>query len=166
MNNEMEDITAKLEAGHAANLACEKGCCECCMNLTVFPVEFFSIVEEIKQAGWPKPTFNQNLSCGFLNDEGLCAIYPFRPIICRTHGLPIVFLNDEIEPAEYSVSFCPKSFLDADLDNFEFNEDNTMPIDQLNNRLFTINVEFVNESNDQSLTSTTRIDLQKILEYL
>lgn len=31
----------------------------------------------------------QRVRCPFLNDQGDCAVYPFRPITCRVYGIPV-----------------------------------------------------------------------------
>lgn len=94
---------------------CAAGCDDCCrQRLTVFPVEAAAIVAHLAHVD---PALRARLRhtpdppdrCAFLLD-GRCVIYGARPIICRTHGLPVRvdgrldhcplnFTDDEPEPA-------------------------------------------------------------------
>jgi uncharacterized protein len=140
---------ARLEKMHKNQIICRKGCASCCVNLSLFPVEFEAIKAEISREGFDisKVIFDEDAACGFLKDD-LCQIYKYRPIICRTHGLPIAFLNDD-DPEEI---FKEVSFCDLNFNNFEddegliFNDDNTLDIDELNSAFFRINYEFCKES--------------------
>ena len=135
---EVDALAARLEPIHREQMQCQKGCVDCCMNLTVWPVEFFAIAQEVKAAG-VELAFDELAGCGFLKD-GLCRIYPFRPIICRTHGLPLVYLEDEQDEPAYGVTFCQKNFQEAD--DIEFGPDNTLYMDEINERLAGLQAEF------------------------
>jgi Fe-S-cluster containining protein len=164
LRGEIDQKAAKLEKVHGEYMQCAKGCCGCCMNLSVWPVEFYSILEEMKAAAWPKPVLNEDKECAFLNEQGACRIYPFRPIICRTHGLPLVYWHDETDPPGYGVMFCQHNFKDAD--NIPFGADNTLNMDQINEKLAQINVAFLEERQDLKLNMTTRIELKELPDYL
>jgi Fe-S-cluster containining protein len=163
LREQADQLTAGLEKIHSGRMVCRKGCCQCCTNLTVFPVEFFSIVEEMKLAGWSKPAFDAARACGYLNDRGECEIYPYRPMICRTQGLPLAFYDDDSQG--YSVTFCPLNFT-ADADKLEFNADNILNLDQLNDKLFEIHVQFLAEHPEMKLAEQTRIELSRLGEML
>lgn len=158
-------MSARLESIHGSQILCRQGCCDCCRNLTVWPVEFVSIAEEMKTAGAAKPEFDKEAPCGFLKG-GLCQIYPFRPLICRTHGLPIAFENDPAEPPEMSVSFCPKNFKDWEENGISFGPENTLNIDLLNQELGRIHAAFLEGSKDENLSPYTRIELKDLLNFL
>ena len=150
---------------HGPGIVCRSGCADCCRNLTVWPVEFAAILEDLRSAGFPTPVFDEGASCGFLR-EGLCQIYPFRPLICRTHGLPIAFEHESPEEPEIAVSFCPKNFRDWEQKGLTFGPDNTLQIDRLNERLSRIHLEFLAENQDEGLTVSTRIELQELVRRL
>ncbi len=135
----------RLSKMHVRQITCKKGCSSCCVNLSVFPVEFEAIKKEMALDGFDPASivFDENATCGFLKDD-LCQIYKYRPVICRTHGLPIAFLNED-NPDEIfkEVSFCDLNFNDFDDDEgLVFNDDNTLDIDELNTAFFKINYEF------------------------
>ena len=157
-------MSSRLEAIHGTQIICRKGCQDCCRNLTVWPVEFYAIVEELKTAGHRRLEFDSEAPCGFLK-EGLCQIYPVRPLICRTHGLPVVFRNEQKEPPEMSVSFCEKNFTDWARDGICFGPENTLNIDDLNQELCRIHMAFLDES-EEKLEPHIRIELKDLLKFL
>ena len=160
LRNEIDQEIERLEKLHSKHIVCQKKCFDCCVNLSVFPVEFYSIVDELGQSD-SNIVFDNDLSCGYLSN-GLCSIYPVRPIICRTHGIAIAFLNDEFDPPEYSVSFCPKNFATQEAQSVEFNSDNILNIDIINDRLFEINQEFVGFLDIPDITPFSRVSLSDI----
>src|SRR5262249_7706117 len=55
-------------------------------------------------------------ACPALEGDGRCAIYPFRPVICRTHGLPIRFPGSTARARSLpQIDACPKNFGGRDL---------------------------------------------------
>ena len=164
LRDEVDGISEMLFEIHSERMCCAKGCCHCCQNLSVWPVEFYSIVEEMKTAGWAKPQLNDGKECSFLDEQGDCQIYPFRPIICRTHGLPLVYWHDETDPPGYGAMFCEKNFEDSD--KIDFGPDNTLNMDEVNEKLAKLNLAFIKQKKDSSLEPTTRIELRNLLDYL
>ncbi len=84
-----DEIFARREG----DVACRKGCADCCApGPSVLPVEAFAIETTLEQraatgdVGLPSPGQER---CAFLDGEGACSIYDVRPLLCRTHGLPI-----------------------------------------------------------------------------
>jgi len=132
---EIQQIVNDLEQKHTANLNCRPGCSGCCVNLSVFRVEFDYIAAQIKKSG-QQLSFNKQLSCGFLKDN-LCSIYKFRPLICRTHGLPLIYLDDQ---KNWQVDFCPQNFTVPG--SYLFNRENTLNLEQLNLQLYRINQRY------------------------
>ncbi len=88
-------------------LHCAHGCDTCChQRLTVFGVEAAAIHAHLATLD---PALRETLRaddgpeghCAFLK-EARCTIYPVRPIICRSHGLPI--------RVDGAVDHCPLNF--------------------------------------------------------
>ena len=72
----------------AKNLACQKGCAQCCTHsLSVLSVEAYAISESLS-AHFAPPKRRAD-KCVFLDENDACTIYQSRPLLCRTHGLPI-----------------------------------------------------------------------------
>ena len=129
---------------HDKHIKCKKRCSSCCLNLTVLPVEFYAIYSGIKsqQLKIKKIHFNEQHSCGFLKND-LCQIYPFRPIICRTHGYPVSFYDPEISTESYQVSYCEKNFKSEREMETAFNSENTLDIDRINQELQNLNKKYL-----------------------
>ena len=96
IRNEVDKFAGKLEKIHHKNINCKKGCDSCCMDYSIFPVEFSFILNELKNKGFRfEQTENQKENgCVFLKNH-TCTIYENRPVICRTHGLPLIYANDD-----------------------------------------------------------------------
>ncbi len=150
-----------MEKLHKAWMACRKGCCSCCMELTVWPVEFYAIREQLKAAKWHKLKYNESRECGFLDDHGSCQIYPFRPMICRTHGLPLAYWQEDSHPPGYGIIFCDKNFDAAG--EIHFDSENTLNMDDINEKLARINMVFLDERKDLNPAPADRIELRELL---
>jgi hypothetical protein len=96
---------AVVEAGQARYLQCRRGCDGCCRTArSAWAVEldhlrtFVSTLPAADQAALrarrDAPDVVAGERCVFLDDDGGCAVYPARPIICRTHG-PAVRTPDD-----------------------------------------------------------------------
>lgn len=78
---------------HADRLQCRRGCSDCCVDdLTVFEVEAENIrnrYSDLLAEAAPHPAG----ACAFLDPAGACRIYPHRPYVCRTQGLPLRWID-------------------------------------------------------------------------
>ncbi|TKG90094.1 YkgJ family cysteine cluster protein [Puteibacter caeruleilacunae] len=138
IRDKIDEHCSKLYGEHQSAMKCAKGCSECCMNFDVFPVELYSIQQALKDY---TPTSDQltptnSESCIFLKDK-VCTIYEARPVICRTHGYPLLYMNDE----NWELSYCPLNFEDQEPDYFHL--ENTYPQDRYNSELFLANKAFI-----------------------
>lgn len=108
LHEEVDARVAALSQQHADRLQCRRGCHHCCVDdLTVFEVEAERIRRyggEVLQGHSPHPPG----ACAFLDDDGACRIYPHRPYVCRTQGLPLRWIgeNEEEQFLEYR-DICP-----------------------------------------------------------
>lgn len=143
IRQEVDKFTGKLEKMHRKHLACKKGCDSCCMDFSVLPVEFYYILNELQNKGL-KPEIEEpkaGTSCTFLKNHA-CTIYENRPLICRTHGMPLIYANDD---GEFELSACELNFKEFDFD--DFNMENTFHQDKYNSKLFMLNREFLMNEN-------------------
>ena len=89
LHDDVEAQARPLADRHASRLQCKVGCSGCCVDdLSVFEVEADRIRAhhaELLEKGEPAPEGQ----CAFLDGEGACRIYPDRPYVCRTQGLPL-----------------------------------------------------------------------------
>ena len=120
-------------------ITCHAGCDDCCRRrFTVTAIEAEVIAEGLttlplaaREALAARAAEGDAAPCPALEQDGRCAIYPFRPVLCRTHGLPIRFASPRslplarpepapsrtasaaLRPAQ--VSACPRNFEARDL---------------------------------------------------
>jgi uncharacterized protein len=93
LQDEVSAAADQIAQGHGQRLQCAKGCAGCCVDdLSVFAVEAARIqrqaAEVLTQAPGPAG------ACAFLDAEGACRIYPARPYVCRTQGLPLRWIDE------------------------------------------------------------------------
>ena len=143
----VDRLAAKLESRFAEHLVCGKGCYSCCVSLSVFPVEYYAILKDLDDSGRLKGLYwHFEAACGLLDREGGCQIYPSRPVICRTHGLPVAFLDPEREEEGYFVDFCNRNFLSCDVDSLRWDEESVINLEELNRSLTRLNSRFLRET--------------------
>lgn len=123
----IEGFRARVEPKYQQMLACKAGCDMCChQDLTVFPVEAQRVADyvatldpDVRKRAWIRAQRGEH--CAFLLD-GLCAVYPVRPTICRTHGLPVW--------VESHADCCPLNFPDGSLS--EVPKSDLLDVERLN----------------------------------
>lgn len=114
---------------HKSDIQCRPSCCSCCTLRSVTFLEAAVIEEYLIDNDVDYRPANEHF-CVFLND-GLCTIYPVRPIICRTHGM--ILYNPEEGGLSRS---CMLNFKDTDLNHFDKNHAlNTLKITENLTRL-------------------------------
>ena len=139
LRTEIDSLCESLEKVHSKQLNCKKGCDLCCMAISVFPVEFYAIHAELDLESLSRlPVPGDEVQCRYLVDHS-CTIYDSRPVICRTHGLPLLYMG--MESDEYELSLCELNFIEYDFEDFD--EENTFPMDRINSQLYQINKNFV-----------------------
>lgn len=119
-----KELTAKVDAffarvmaRHGGAMQCRSGCDDCCRaRLTVTGVEAAVI-----RAGLPalddavrarlreRAVAGDDGRCPALEGDGRCAIYEARPLVCRSHGLPIRLGSRRGLPV---IDACPTNFAD------------------------------------------------------
>ncbi|SHE76513.1 Putative zinc-or iron-chelating domain-containing protein [Mariniphaga anaerophila] len=148
LRKEIDNASDKLLKEHAGNMQCKKGCDLCCMDYSILPLEFYSILDELKTRNLnteelPEEENMEEGDCVFLKNH-VCAIYESRPMICRTHGLPLLYTNDD---DEWELSTCELNFTQFDFE--KFTPENTYPQDKFNSELFLLNRKFVAEFKEE-----------------
>jgi len=159
LRKKIDSLCEMLEKVHDRHLNCKKGCDLCCMAISVFPVELYAIKAELDPgaiSGLPIP--KDQVQCRFLVDHS-CTVYESRPVICRTHGLPLVYMG--MESDEYELSLCELNFTEFDFLDFE--EENTYPMDRINSQLYQINKNFVATFEDGKYSEQDRIPLADLI---
>ncbi|KAB2926899.1 MAG: YkgJ family cysteine cluster protein [Leptonema illini] len=127
---EIELAASQLAGGRlAGRITCRPGCSSCCRAFSVLPLEAALLQRVLPAAAGSR----QEGDCVFLGG-GLCTVYSCRPVICRTQGLPLAYVDEILEQIE--VSACPLNFPeDAELDH-----DELFFMDAFNERLAALNL--------------------------
>lgn len=160
MVKEITKETNQLEKVHEKYMNCKNGCDLCCIDFSIFPIEFHYILQHIQNE---VPLLEQNTDnsiCKFLNNHS-CAIYPFRPIMCRTHGLPLLYSNNDGEP---ELSVCHLNFTKFDFTDFTF--ENTLPQDRFNSKLFLLNKDFIKGFKEKEYGEFDLIPLKELANLI
>ncbi|MDC7223035.1 MAG: YkgJ family cysteine cluster protein [Spirochaetales bacterium] len=149
----------RLSSLYADFLQCGPRCFHCCRSLTLLPLEWHFLKDQAK--GHKKKAAPSEEACPFLVDS-LCSIYDFRPLICRTHGLPLLYLNEE--GRSWELSYCDLNFLSLDDERMEevFQTDNLLNMERLNIRLNGLNGDFLRTPEGAGYSRSTRLSMDEI----
>lgn len=134
---EIDTEIERISAGQLKNLIqCRPGCFECCVNFSVFPLEAALLSEEMHEIG--ELIVNKDDLCRCLKDT-CCSIYPIRPIICRTQGIPLGYIDELSGSVE--ISACQNNFSDS----YQFQKYEILFMDDFNQRLAELNIQYCQE---------------------
>ncbi len=139
-------------------IACRPGCDGCCRHFSVFPVEAYNIARAVASLD-PDITGMirdraRNLRAGDgcpLLHGGCCMLYEKRPIICRTHGLPIMIRNGD----DTKIDFCPRNYRNAESIKGHY----IIDLDTLNSTLAAINSIFIKNAVNHYLSFCERLTI-------
>lgn len=152
--------SARQESALAGQIACKAGCHHCCRRIpSILPVEWAWIRASGQDFGHPKATDKAKLRselhpdeplCDHLDGDGLCTIYPARPLICRTHGWLIL--------SDAGLDHCPWNFQDLE----EVDDDLVFRLENLHETLLHLNLAFLRKSypSRYGKLATVRIEFQ------
>lgn len=129
---DVDRLAADLGIRLQRHIRCGPGCSSCCRVFSVLPLEAALVAE---QRGRPRLPANAEDACPLLAEQ-LCTIYAYRPLICRTQGLAIGYIDEVNEQIE--VSACLLNFSEK----HPFDYDDLLLIDPFNNRLTELNATY------------------------
>jgi hypothetical protein len=122
--------TSEIAARRAADLECRLGCTQCCnVQLTLSPVETDSVRlglaampsearERVRSRAAALPEEVQgDTPCVMLEEDGACAIYSTRPLVCRTQGHGLLYPKGTLPPKSTfatasagEITWCPLNY--------------------------------------------------------
>lgn len=129
MSSRYRELTAKVDAffarvhaRHAADMRCGSGCDSCCRTrLTITGVEAEAMrahvlamapADRARLAEVARRPFDErDMRCAALDDDGRCLVYDGRPIVCRSHGVPIRFWGEADGKRLPVIDSCPLNFV-------------------------------------------------------
>jgi uncharacterized protein len=138
----VDELCRRIEAGFRGHIACGRGCDGCCRHISLFPVEAVSLYAALRRLSPSRIELMRERArtadtagpCPLLAD-GLCLLYDARPLICRTHGMPLLVHRG----AERSVDFCPLNFKGIGT----LHGASVIDLDRINETLVAINALFL-----------------------
>ncbi len=112
---------AEVSQRAGADMACRAGCDLCCKTqLSVTTLEaavlregLLAASDELKQRLRARLSSPPAERCLLLGDDGRCQAYDARPLVCRSHGLPLRLRTPR---GLEIVSSCELNFQDADVE--------------------------------------------------
>ena len=173
----LEDVdceAARLTELYSEHMVCRKGCSACCTDLSLLPLEWYALKEQTGTENPPRPDGGDE-RCALLGRDEACSFYPFRPLICRTHGLPLLYLIEEYDPEglrvdsdepEWQISWCDLNFTKVDEDSMEeiFEPEDVLNMEEWNIRLSALNREFLETPEGEPFRDKARIPLKDIFK--
>ncbi len=121
------NITARADAffeqvmaGCSQQMRCGAGCDACCQqDLELLPVEALALLLALEELPAAERSALASAAaeggaapCALLDSSGRCSLYSARPLLCRTHGLPVLYSDPDT--GEQSLSLCELNFVGQD----------------------------------------------------
>lgn len=159
----VDQLCAGIVAAFPEQVTCRSGCAACCTLQGVLPVEATNLALAWRQLpGSRAVALRTRLNaaadhdhCPLLTDDR-CPLYAARPIICRTHGLPLL-----VEDAHgRRVDRCPLNFTGLDA----LPGSAVIDLEHLNSALVVANRHFLTTCFPKG-GLPERIPLRKILAF-
>ena len=134
----------RIQHRYAGHIACHMGCACGCRNLSISFMEALSLANAVQDL--PRETAAKIKmraaavsfwECPLL-EERACRLYPFRPMICRTHGFPL----QTIFNGRSSIGHCRHNFKNIS----SIPEDAVIDLDKINRMLRAINTSVMDKS--------------------
>lgn len=95
---------------YAGELKCKKGCSACCELHSVCGLEAHTVAACLAKKSLPRTQKRKNRSRCALCVNRECIAYPARPVICRTHGVPLL-----LDKGKTVASSCGLNFAGCDV---------------------------------------------------
>lgn len=158
----VDELCRTIEQSLGDGITCHAGCSSCCLPISVFPVEMAAMLEaagrlrpdELSRLKECLTTWNNGDFCPLLADNQ-CLLYGARPIICRTHGLPILLTDGD----ERRVDVCPLNCQGME----QLPGEAVLDLERLNTLLVSVNVLYLREV---GLNVPERVPLASLAEML
>lgn len=137
----IDDLCRDIKAALHEQISCSEGCSSCCTSFTLFPVEAASLKAALDalpdlEADAIRSHVRRYAAgerCPLLSHDR-CLLYVARPIICRTHGLPILYTDS----TERRIDCCPRNLEGCE----SLSGSAVIDVDRLNVLLAAVNALF------------------------
>lgn len=157
----VDDICRRIEEDLRTEIACTSGCDGCCRHLSLFPVEAAALAAALQDVPLSERRRIRERAratlptdpCPLL-EQHRCLLYAARPLICRTHGLPLLMNRD----GKRHVDYCPLNFRGVS----SLPGSAVIDLDRLNETLVAVNLRFISGS-EPSFTWPERLSIAEAL---
>jgi len=130
----------------AGQITCSAGCSSCCTSITIFPVEAAALEAALAELPEERQAvIRQHVQehadgerCPLLQDHR-CLLYAARPIICRTHGLPIIYNDGD----QRTIDCCPLNLTETEE---PLSGAAVIDLDRLNSLLVAVNALYLSHA--------------------
>lgn len=158
----IDQLCGKITSAYTAQIFCKAGCSSCCRHLTLFPVEAASVAAaivrlpaEVRRVLVERADNWEGEGCPLLIDD-LCTVYAVRPVICRTHGLPVLFNQAD---GGKGIDCCPLNFKGVEV----VPGSAAISLETVNTLLTAINALFVEKSGNSRFKTAERFAIAEII---
>jgi hypothetical protein len=162
LQEKVDQICREIEADFGPCLSCHAGCDGCCRHLSLFPIEAAALAAALNDLPGDQAERIRRRARGAspegpcpLLENGVCLLYSARPIICRTHGLPLLTLRD----GNRTIDFCPLNFRGIS----SLPGKAVIDLDRLNTTLAAINALFIAELPETASPEKDRLTIAEAL---
>lgn len=112
--DKVDAFFVRVATRHGEHLSCARGCYDCCdVRLTLTGVEAAAVrgawlALSSERRAEVRATWREDATaCAALDRQGRCAVYEGRPLVCRSHGVPVRMLDKRSLPI---VDVCFRNF--------------------------------------------------------
>ncbi|MEJ2200058.1 MAG: YkgJ family cysteine cluster protein [Desulfuromonadaceae bacterium] len=158
----VDGLNQRILQDYPEQIHCHPGCDSCCRHLALFWVEGVALSFALRELPRDEAEhIRQRARCVGPDDPcpllegGRCLLYAARPLICRTHGLPLLGQRD----GERFVDVCPKNFQGI----AQLPPAAVLDLDRLNVTLASVNSLFVAEAFGSEKPATERVFIAEAL---
>ncbi len=134
----VDEFSRRILNAYPQDIVCNHGCSACCkQELHLLPVEFYYLqhyADCLQYADIRLSASSPDTACCILLHNSGCLLYEHRPIICRTHGLPLLITAE----GQQWRDCCPKNFHENTLLK-NLPEQDLLHLERLNTILISVN---------------------------
>ncbi|MDJ0764915.1 MAG: YkgJ family cysteine cluster protein [Myxococcota bacterium] len=159
LRSRIDRLVQSIRARYSEQILCQPTCIDCCQaGLTLVLVEAVAIgsahgvePERIHLQAGQSPRFSEG-RCSLLDEKSLCAVYNDRPLICRTHGLPLKYSDSN------EIRVCEKNFI------YQTPHRSAMlNVDNMETALFAVNLEYCRRA---GLNPMGRVPIDRLVQLI
>jgi uncharacterized protein len=160
LTTRVDALCNAIEAAMGGQITCSEGCSSCCTSITVFPVEAAAMREALENLPDQQAEKIHRHIAEHADDERCplllhhrCMLYESRPIICRTHGLPIIYTAD----GQRNSDCCPLNLTETE----SVSGSSVVDLDKLNTLLVAVNSIYMSQT--ESTETEVRVTIAEAL---